>query len=354
MKKLYVVSSYYTLFIAIYDVVINKYDIDVILDCGLIDMKEIYNKLKKNKLFDNIYYIDDSDFRNRIFVKMRSSYLYSLCFFSNRRRLKDIGKVIEFNDKIVFDNYSDIVIFYPNSVYSLFLFGKNISCIFHEEGKYTLYNYLNRNIVIYKFYKIFHFLEKIKFFWGLPEGVSKYVKGYVTEDKGMKGDFIFGRPVHVEDKRNFSKLRLEYSDIMLDIFDVDKKVLTKGKKVLIATVYLYKGGYVSTEEAQLNIYKKIVDYYNRDGVTVFVKPHPLDDVCYESLKNCVVLEKDFPIEVLDFLDIEIDTFVTVVSSSVNNMTNIKNRYFCDISAIKNDDIDLTKFRKTEYENFRVR
>lgn len=78
--------------------------------------------------------------------------------------------------------------------------------------------------------------------------------------------------------------------------------------------------------------KKLVRYYNEliqelaRKYTVFVKPHPGDKNVYNKIDNVCFLERYWPIELLMYNDsIQFDLGVTIASTSINLLTNVKEK-----------------------------
>ncbi|MCM1500900.1 MAG: alpha-2,8-polysialyltransferase family protein, partial [Clostridium sp.] len=125
----------------------------------------------------------------------------------------------------------------------------------------------------------------------------------------------------------FKALSEEQKALIVKIFGVKAVVeqlrAKDGKKNLILTQPLWADYIVPSAEIQLRLYENLVQ--NMEG-EIFIKLHPRDNVDYTGLENerChVFVRNDFPIEVLNFVDVFFEECVTLCSSSIAGLINIK-------------------------------
>lgn len=126
----------------------------------------------------------------------------------------------------------------------------------------------------------------------------------------------------------FSNLDKMQKKLLTRIFDIEpvvEQLLEKdGKKNLVLTQPLVTDYVVPTEEIQLNLYEELVQ--ELDG-EVYIKLHPRDHVDYSRLEqeNChVLLKSNFPVELLNFVNVEFEECITLCSTSIGGLENIKN------------------------------
>lgn len=126
----------------------------------------------------------------------------------------------------------------------------------------------------------------------------------------------------------FSNLDEMQKKLLTRIFDIEpvvEQLLEKdGKKNLVLTQPLAADYVVTSEEVQLNLYRKLIQ--ELDG-EVYIKLHPRDCVDYSSLerRNChVFFKSNFPVELLNFVNVEFEECVTLCSSSIGGLENVKN------------------------------
>ena len=72
------------------------------------------------------------------------------------------------------------------------------------------------------------------------------------------------------------------------------------------------------EKMQIKLYKKIIkEYCNNEFV--IIKNHPRDKINYQKeIKNCMLLNEVFPLEILNFFpSLKLKKVITVSSTSIN-------------------------------------
>ena len=92
-----------------------------------------------------------------------------------------------------------------------------------------------------------------------------------------------------------------------------KEIIMSGRDTILFTRNYSKVGKCS-EFDHVQMYKEILSHYNLNNV--IIKPHPNDDVIYEDyFKDCVVLPKKMPAELIWLNKLPIKTVVSVDASS---------------------------------------
>ena len=71
-----------------------------------------------------------------------------------------------------------------------------------------------------------------------------------------------------------------------------------------------------------NIYTTIVNEFRLKGYKVFFKSHPREITTYKFSDDVVKLEKEFPAEILNFINIKFDTIVVISSGSLDTVRAI--------------------------------
>lgn len=121
--------------------------------------------------------------------------------------------------------------------------------------------------------------------------------------------------VNVGEKWN--KLTHNEKKVILNLFNLDFGEISFNKDiVLILTQPLYKDGFLTLDE-ELNIYKEFLDKFK--DRTIIIKPHPRDKKDYEKIfPNVMCLNKEFPIELLDLINIRPQIVCSVISTALLN------------------------------------
>lgn len=115
-----------------------------------------------------------------------------------------------------------------------------------------------------------------------------------------------------------------------------------GADLILITQPLSEDNYM-TEKEKIEIYKKICNNNNK----IIIKPHPREKTKYENyFKNAIILEKNFPIEMLFLLEIDVKNIKTLFSTAV---LNLKNHYDIEMYGTVNHNVLEKEIGKIEYK-----
>lgn len=118
------------------------------------------------------------------------------------------------------------------------------------------------------------------------------------------------------------------------------------KPFLLLTRPYLTDGYVSSVAEQLAIFGKVLQQYAA-GCTVFIKPHPRDNVNYAAaFPDAVILDKNMPSEVLNIaFPFRFVRAVTTGSSALNTLTCADERLSLPDEEYVGSDADAECFRR---------
>lgn len=340
LKKLFFCNSYHTLIIAIYSLETEPSEIDVVLSSCIPEVEKIENRLKSLDLFNNVFYFDDDELRSKTTMELHNkSKLQGFMYFLFRKNWKYIESKLKICKTINFNNYDQLIVFNANLPVVLVLMGLKKRIVVHEDGKNQLRKiYMKNNHEV--LYKMLSPFENKNILWGLPFGMTKYVDYFVTTNPVERDNMLFRKPIKVVKDYEETVLSKKTLEKLRKLFEIDEKILSKKKKMLVLTVSLYKAGIVNSESDQVEVYRQIINRFNSEGMDVFIKPHPLDTVDYNGIKDCIHINKNFPIELVCYeKGVEIELAVTIRSSSILGI-NAKSKYFYDIDNFKNGKFDV--------------
>ena len=104
---------------------------------------------------------------------------------------------------------------------------------------------------------------------------------------------------------------------ILTIFNVNPdKIKFKGKTALILTQPLTEDNLATLEE-ELDIYKEFFEKFN--DYTIIIKPHPRDKKNYKEIyPNFEIIDKHFPIELLNLINIKPTVVCSIISTALLN------------------------------------
>lgn len=94
---------------------------------------------------------------------------------------------------------------------------------------------------------------------------------------------------------------------------------------LLITQPLWKDGFLETEAEQIQIYQDIIQQYAKGQV--IVKAHPRDEIDYSAnLKESIVLKREFPIELLNFVGkAKMEKAITICSTAIDGIEFAKEK-----------------------------
>ena len=134
-------------------------------------------------------------------------------------------------------------------------------------------------------------------------------------------------------------LNNEEQDKILKIFNINLEDFNfEDETVLILTQPLYEDGYLSLDD-ELEIYQNIITKFKNK--TIIIKPHPRDPKDYNKIfPNVKIIDKNFPIEMLNLINIYPDIACTVVSYGILSFKNTK--LYIYNKKLKNKDLIMAR------------
>ncbi|WP_211654854.1 polysialyltransferase family glycosyltransferase [Planococcus alpniumensis] len=164
---------------------------------------------------------------------------------------------------------------------------------------------------------------------------KKYVKSIVNLMLFGKQDFVLNNnvkqvlatyPEKFPSFVNWKISNLVLSDLkdteknkIIKLFGLEdfKVIIPEQKMVIIFTQPLSEDGYL-VETEKISLYSDIVTKYTRENYKVFFKQHPREKTTY-NFDDVVIVKKDFPGEVLNYLDLDFDKAIAVCSGVIDNI-----------------------------------
>jgi hypothetical protein len=213
---------------------------------------------------------------------------------------------------------------------SYYLRHKKIKYILAEDG-------INHFLKVNKYFFYRHtFFKKLKVYlyrFLFPEsynlisgdGTSKYIKSI---ELNSFLPYSIPKKVKVLDKlKLFSELNLNQKEFILKAFNIDiedLKPAISNRNIILLTQPLKDDLFVNSANEQLIIYKSILDSY--DLHKVIIKAHPRDNFDYKTFFNdAYIIDKNFPVEIINFINIKLDNAITISSSSIELLIAIENK-----------------------------
>lgn len=305
-------------------------------------MKEIKNIFYVNTVYsllivlmlrpnleENLYFFNDdfpkiiSDkFQNKVILKKYKNQIKIFRYYMVRRFLKKIKKEYSktLENKVFFiqDHLTYGQFFLNNFEKSRFYL------IEDGIGNYNLSNLerAKKNNVKY-LYKYMNFIKTSYPTLGISEKIKKiYLTGLLPIPKILEEKVKI-----INIKELWQKIPEREKIGILKIFDIEleelKKLTSSEEKILLITQPLSEDKII-TEEEKINIYREIINK-EKDKIIV-IKPHPREKTDYKKAffqYNIQIMKKEFPLELLSFLDIKFYKVITLFSTAA---LNFKDKY----------------------------
>ncbi len=316
-KILYVVSTYYHALICCIKQLNCRKNADILVTAYIPDGENLAARIKNSGLFESVSYVGEVQ---QYEAKNKLDYLFNY----HKKNAELIESQIDFD----FGVYDEVNIFHDDTWMAHYLKDRRISYRLIEDA-------LNSFKVISR--TCFAYMLPRRRFWSLFKrtfGIGYVFCGYdkctteveINELDGLEiADFAKDKLVEAPRKPMFDALTEADKKVLCDVFMKDIPPIEPEKSVLLLTQPLYIDGTVSSEEEQIEIYKRLVAENITDEKLV-IKPHPRDLTDYSAaFPEAVILDKNMPVEVMDLL-LSISFKISLVSefSSVVKLKCVEN------------------------------
>lgn len=211
-------------------------------------------------------------------------------------------------------------ILYGDSIINYAISNKNILCRLEDgTGNYITKAYEEKSSLKQRVYffidRIIYFLFFNKILLAEKEKIKKRINKYYVTEIAPKDLWFEDKVIRLKLKELWLKKQEKEKEEILNVFNINIKLLKKieGRKIIIFTQPLSEDRIICEKE-KIKLYTKIINKY--DEKEVIIKPHPREKTQYSKyFKNCVILNGNFPSELLYFEGIEISKVVTLFSTA---------------------------------------
>lgn len=150
----------------------------------------------------------------------------------------------------------------------------------------------------------------------LPFGLSQSIKKIEVR-------FPERLPVKLQRKSSYYNIREKltllseyHKQLLLKLFKVEALSISV-KSLLLVPQPLSEDGLISEEE-KLDLYREITNKYLQQGYHIYIKPHPRETTEYDKFfKNCSLIPKSFPVEMMNFLSVKFSVAITLFSTGIH-------------------------------------
>ncbi|MFR1757269.1 MAG: glycosyltransferase family 52 [Ruminococcus sp.] len=309
MKSIFVCHTVYHVYIAL----MKNYNLNgssIILVDTIPGYKKLANRIKKSKVFKDVFVVDRDLYFGRSITTFLGNYI------NNRISLKKVKRNLKF-----LNEYENIYIFNDYSEFGDYLNLINKKYHLLEDGldvfkQFDVYEDIGHG---YKIKKLLYRLFKIPYSVGMNECC---IDIEVNDDKDLKTLLL--HPVVVCNRTKLLKsISYEYINNIFQIYGV-KNIEMRGKKILLLTQVLKEILVVKSELEQIELYRTALKEYAAD-YNIYIKPHPRDKIDYSVLVQeygAICLEREIPMEVYCSLPHMSFDIVLTYSSTAANINNL--------------------------------
>lgn len=305
-RVLYICSTYYHVYITLLKQLAEPVNADLVVCDDIPTGEQLTDRLKETKLLHRVWFV-----RQSLLPEERGKTILDWILFQHRRRYRAVRPMLPFE----VTDYRDVYIYHDGTPLGMYLADARKpyhliedSLNFYQRVRETAQARLLKPHN-WK-YKIRHFLNSGYF----PLGESRYVLDIEVNDKHNLQ--IRGRKI-VELPRTYLRDRVSPEDdaLLLKVFECPELPRIDGKCALILTEPLFADGVCRSMQEQIQIYEDMSKQLMQLGYCVIIKPHPRDEANYSRVAT-VVLDRYFPIELLDHTPVPRPGCVAAKSSSV--------------------------------------
>lgn len=278
--------------------------------------------IMKPNLDENLYFFNE-DFSKEIVNKFKNKivlrkYKESIKLFRYYKVRNHLYKILNENREKIKNKEFFIQDHLTYSQFFLNNFENNFSLIEDGVGNYITKILLGAKEEVRKpyLYKYMNIIKKYYPTLGLSKKIKKiYLTGILPIPKLIENKVEI---VNIRD--TWEKLSELEQKKILDIFNIKLEKLKElnklEDKILLITQPLSEDR-VITEQEKIEIYQEILE--QEKNKTIYIKPHPREKTDYLkvfSKYDIRILEKDFPLELLSFLEIKFSKAITLFSTAV--------------------------------------
>lgn len=317
------VNTVYSLFLYF---LINGYNEQDIFIFTFLMPKEISKNIKHIQL-PTVFFVDGPKMAPLNSIKGIFENIYGYCrYFYGYLKLRVILFVKTFNKEVAVYGHAQTPFSY--------MFYENENSNIIEDGL------MNYNYPIIETHKINPIIDKLLhlcgiYFLNAGEGLGshKNIQNiYLTQENNHH--LIKDKVKIIEMEKNWNNLSENQKTKILNIFNINSDFINLNNNVLILTQPLSEDKLMTFNE-EIDIYstmmKKFEDY------TPLIKPHPRDKKNYsEIFKGIKILDKNFPIELLNLIGFNPSVVCSIVSTALLNFE--KSEIYVFDGELKNEKL----------------
>ena len=319
--ELYACSSYYHVLIALAKAMTQGIEIDLVLEEHGVETAEELAPQIVNAALDavNQVYVIPTDKEVDSYEQKETAGDEKLA----EKLVTYVEKQLGIENRKWYERYDDVNIFWDLGYVGTYLNIKGLNYTLHEDSLDS-YKCIRENRPNYTY--IFDEEKRAEHKGVIPFGYSPFCVNVEVNDKNgiqIPGDKV--RECRREDLMN--ELTSDQKCRILRAFLSEDLKVSEGA-VLILTEPFAVTGRLPDRDSQIRLYRKITEEYGKDR-QILIKAHPRDDLDYGLyFPEAVIIEKNMPMEVLNFDEsVHFDTAVTVTSSAIKGVRFVDKKIY---------------------------
>lgn len=313
---------------------------DIALSTVFMDFGPLKDRLADSKVFANVITLVEKrcdEFPE--VAKYKENHNNILKHMINRIIFtKKMGKLQDRFIDIDFKKYKDIYVYCDSDPIGYYLNYHHIKYHAVEDGLDCLSKFDAAHFDNAGHFKLKAFMASINLIF-IQNGYSKYCMDMEVNDDSYF-DYKFKKYKVVSRKALENGLKPEEKDTIVKVFIEDaeaiKDKLRNAEDCILFLTEAYPGGGDEAKDIRKRISDEILKDYckisldgnvNAEEPHVIIKPHPRDDVDYESIyPMCTTIHGKFPIEVLNFMEgIHFTKAISIITSALDGMDFVSDK-----------------------------
>lgn len=323
MTRVYICHTYYHVYVSLLKELNNDNDknikTDIVLSKMSTNFKNLRTHLEKSGIFNNVFEMDERNANELLGGEINryssSNLLVKLIWQIKSTRLiaKRLCKFID----IDFSKYDEIFVYVDGDPIGHYLNYKKIKYCAVEDSLDIMKYY--DSFRDQKYFRLKRILASLGLIF-MGYGFSRYAVGMEVNDRKLsyspkKKTIELSRKMLVENLNEHDRMLIY--NIFMSEYKINSNKTTSGKTAILVAQSFYPE-IIEQIDQQIRLYRDLINKYC-EGFIIYIKPHPRDIFDYgQYFKDCIILEKYFPIEVLNFSDkLYFDRAITVNSASID-------------------------------------
>lgn len=323
--NVYICSTYYHILISTIKCMKSKEQNDIVITRYIADSEGIYKRLVESNIFHHVYLFDDLNYAPQN--------LKEKLFWRKNVFIEKVEEKLDFD----FGKYKNINIFMDYIWVAKYLKDKHIHYNIIEDAL-DVFKFIYKSPYAFMVIKEKNFKSFLKAILKVVFPYNFYGYEYYTDSKFIDSIEINDKEeIYLKDTNRlkveprvqlFSGLDQDDKKRILKLFCIDNSIISTDNIAVVFTYAFVTDKVIKTEEEQVELYQKLCDKYRKSSYVVLLKPHPRDAVNYDNLQGVTVLAKEFPSEIINFINHDnIKKYVSIFSHCVDAYPKEKVDYY---------------------------